>query len=560
MTIQDFFKSLRSDIKNYNNGRTDSSAFLIWFLENFFRLDRQDAIDSVCDQKNDKGIDGIYVDDEEEITYLIQSKFSPEDDQSQGDGDIRNFVGAKEWFTSLDNLNNLLNSTASQELKSLVINSELSEKTHYKLMIVFITNKFFNEHAKEYIDINKDLEAWDSNDLHSKYTFFADKDVKFPSKDLYLSNSSRIEYNLPDSTIARVYTINAKELVKLEGIQDRTLFYRNVRYSVGTTRVNKSIKDNIIDQSQHNNFFLYHNGITIVCEELTEDFINNKISISNYAVVNGCQSMLTLYENKTKLTKNLFILVKIIKLPLNSNLVKEITYYANNQNAIGIKDLRSNDPVQKSLQTEFNTLFGNNVFYTRKKGEDLTGYPEVIDKDFAAQIIKSVYLKKPNDTHLKQKLFSDDYTTIFSRNITAEKIYMGNMIYKVVSENADLLQNEKIRNYGLSLFFFSTVLANILEKDSLGKTVLNNPKEYVTTHKSITEQTLQKLWSLIVPDINFDIAEYTATNNNFFDYKNVFKNSEWVRTMIGKITTAYERLIVRNSSDKFETIFNSLTR
>ena len=98
MTLETFFTKLRSEIQNYNNGRSDSSAFIIWFLENFFRIDKDDAMGCVCDQKNDKGIDGIFVDDEEEIVYLIQSKFSPHDFQEQGDNDLRNFVGAKEWF------------------------------------------------------------------------------------------------------------------------------------------------------------------------------------------------------------------------------------------------------------------------------------------------------------------------------------------------------------------------------------------------------------------------------------------------------------------------------
>ena len=41
--------------------RNESAAFLIWFLENYYRLDTLEAIDSVCDQRGDKGVDGIYI-------------------------------------------------------------------------------------------------------------------------------------------------------------------------------------------------------------------------------------------------------------------------------------------------------------------------------------------------------------------------------------------------------------------------------------------------------------------------------------------------------------------
>jgi len=345
MLLEEFHKRMRAEIAPLTSGRAESSAFLIWFLENFFRIELQDAIDSVCDQTNDKGIDGIFVDDEEEKIYLLQSKFSPNDDRLQGDNDIRNFIGARQWFNDEISINNLLESTASRELKSLISRSRVIEKLDYNVISVFITNKVFNTHANEYIAITENLEHWDQNDLFNKFTYFADEENVFPKKDLFITNHSRIEYNLPDGTISRVYSIKAKELIKLDGIQDRTLFSKNVRYGVGKTRVNTSIKETIQNQEDHTNFFLFHNGITIVSQGLEEDLVNNKISLSGYAVVNGCQSMLTFFENQTSLSNNLFVLVKIIKLSLTSPMVRRITYFANNQNAISLKDLRSNDSV-----------------------------------------------------------------------------------------------------------------------------------------------------------------------------------------------------------------------
>jgi len=248
--------------------------------------------------------------------------------------------------------------------------------------------------------------------LFEKYTYFADDENIFPAVDMYITNNSRIEYQLPDGTQAKVYAISAKQLLKLDGIQDRTLFYKNVRYGVGNSRVNKSIKDNILNGDEHLNFFLYHNGITIVCEKLEEDLEQNKITVSNYAVINGCQSMLTFFENRDKLSNNIFVPVKIVKTKMTSPLVKSITYFANNQNSISIRDLRSNDSVQKSLQREFEALFGDTVLYRRKRGEDEEGYGEVIERDFAAQLISSVYLEEPHNTHLKQYLFGSNYSKI----------------------------------------------------------------------------------------------------------------------------------------------------
>lgn len=557
MELNDFYNRMREEVSEFSVGREESASFLIWFLENFFRIESQDAIDSVSDQTNDKGIDGVYVDDENEIIYVFQSKFSPHNDQSQGDSDIRNFIGARQWFTDEESVNRLLDSTACKDLKSLVKSKKIKDKTKYKLVSVFVTNKGFNTHAKEYIETVEDLEAYDCNDLFDKYTYFADIENTFPSKELFVTNHTKIDYNIPDGTISKVYSIKAKELIKLEGIQDRTLFYKNVRYGVGKTRVNKSIKDTINNSNEHNNFFLYHNGITIVCQDLNEDLNNNIISLTGYAVINGCQSMLTFYENREKLSNNLFVLVKIIKLNLASSMVKKITYFANNQNSISLQDLRSNDSVQKSLQKEFKELFDENVLYRIKKGESEDGYEEIIEKAFAAQLIEAVYLSKPHNTHLKQKLFGEEYPVIFSRNIKAEKIYLASLLYETVESNSGLLDNEKIRSYGLSLFFFSHILATIMKEDELGKNILENPTEFVTSNKEVLTDTLIKIWKLITPDINFDIEEFTTKNDDFFDYKNVFKNKEFVQTMTNKIKSDYIRLTRRNSVDSFSEIYKT---
>ncbi len=142
MTINDFTAKLRLEVQQFFcNGRRDSASFLIWYLQNFFRIEQQDAIDCVCDSINDKGIDGIYVDEEDEEIFLFQTKYSPEDNREQGDNDIRNFIGAKQWFNNEDTVNQLLSSTASQELKAIVNRLNLREKirSEFEVYLQFVT-------------------------------------------------------------------------------------------------------------------------------------------------------------------------------------------------------------------------------------------------------------------------------------------------------------------------------------------------------------------------------------------------------------------------------------
>ncbi len=559
MNARTFCRRMREEIAENSVGREDSAAFLIWYLENYFRLETVDAISSVCDQANDRGIDAIYVDDDDETIYIFQSKFSPLDNQNQGDRDLRNFVGTLQWFNNQESVRELLAGTTSNDLISIVNNQKIIEKVYYEKKLIFVTNKTFNDHATEYINVTENLEAYDFQHLFEKYTYFADEEIDLPEVELTISNLTNIAYDLTGGTRARVYAIRARELLKLQGIQDRTLFYKNVRYSVGKTRVNKDIKKTIEEGNEHENFFLYHNGVSIICRELTEDHPNHRIRLRGYAVVNGCQSMLTFYENRDKLSNNLYVLVKIININLTSPLIKKITHNANNQNSISIRDLRSNDSVQTALQREFQEIFGERIFYNRKRGELSPNADIVINKDFAAQIITAVFLGEPHMTHLKQKLFGEYYSKIFSRNMTAEKIFLAKKFYDIVNENTDLLENERIRNYGLALFFFSHVLSEILNMDETGAEILNNPRPYVVDQIIPLTNSIRQIWRLITPDINVDIEEYTEENDNYFDYKNVFKNANFVRNMTRKIKADYQRIVRRNADDSFSRIFETFS-
>ena len=81
------------------------------------------------------------------------------------------------------------------------------------------------------------------------------------------------------------------------GIQSGDLFDWNVRQSLGRTKVNKAIAESVKNQAEHKNFLLYHNGLTILTTKLEYD--EDRIVLSGYSVVNGCQSITSLLRIET---------------------------------------------------------------------------------------------------------------------------------------------------------------------------------------------------------------------------------------------------------------------
>lgn len=242
--------------------RNDNSAFLIWFLKNIFCLSEQESVDSVCDGQRDKGIDGIWTDENEEEIYVFQSEFSPNDDRNSGDTKIREFSGVSTWFANETQVNNLLNSLINLELKQRLTDLKIADKIArgYVVNFVYVTNKNFDRNATEYLPTTS-IDAYDNNLIFSKYTYMVEADIANTPKTLDLTNDSAINYNAGNNNTSVVLAIPVKQLLKLDGIQDHTLFSRNVRLWTGKTRVNKELATTIKNQTEHDRFFLYHNGV-----------------------------------------------------------------------------------------------------------------------------------------------------------------------------------------------------------------------------------------------------------------------------------------------------------
>ena len=554
MKLNEFITKMNDEIAHYKTSvRKERAAQLVWFLMNFYRLDEDMAIDLVCDSDNDKGIDGIFVDDQTEEVYIFQSKYSPHPASSQGDNDLRNFKGARAWFDSPANVQLLDNSNASQELKSLVTKLEVFDKLGrgFKLFMVFLTNKRFDPHAVDYLGVLRDeIEAWDIDRLYAEYTY-AGKDKPVDDKFVFsVDPANAISYKSSANVKAIIFPAKATEIVKLSGIQDRTLFARNVRYGIGKTRVNKDIARTLSDNSEHENFFLYHNGITLVCSSY--DLNGDRLEVTSYSIVNGCQSTLSFYENQKHLTDTIRILLRVIQTGDRDRLSQDITYYTNNQNAISPKDLRSNDKVQQDLQEEFNNLFHHEILYKIKAGEDESSYKRTIENDFVAQLITSFYLIEPYIAHQKTQIFSDNYTKIFNRYINASYIFLMAEMYRAIDEHCDRIEDEGMRTYKSTRFFFIYVFRRIFDSDPIGKRLLDDPAEFFKNYKDKFYAAFETLFKLLALDFNYYVNG--EKQKGYFDYKNTLRNAAKVTALADELIHSYNRQLVRHPEDAFSQL------
>jgi hypothetical protein len=140
-------------------GKTESVTFLNWFLENIYRLDSVSADDCICDSQNDKGIDGVYVDVNNEAIHFFQCKIRQNDNGTIGDVNPKTFVASVRQFDTEDKIASILKGDADQGLRKLILRLEISAllSKGYRPVAVYVTNELSDDASKAYAAIETTL-------------------------------------------------------------------------------------------------------------------------------------------------------------------------------------------------------------------------------------------------------------------------------------------------------------------------------------------------------------------------------------------------------------------
>ncbi len=537
-------------------GRTESAAFLIWYLRNYYRLDEVDAIDAVCDQKGDKGIDGIYVNDQANLIEVFQARLSQRSDKTVGDTQLKEFYGTLSQFKPREALENLVRSAGDAHVAKLINRLDLANKIDScDVRGVYLTNIDLDSNGESFLRSNLDIGFVGRSILVSTYVsdtraLPSEADATFDVAGFRVS-----EYIVDAVTRAVIAPVSSKELMKLHGIADQSLYALNVRASLGKTKVNRDIVKSISNQQTHKLFPLFHNGITIICQKLEVD--ENRIRIGTYYVVNGCQSLTALYENQAKLTDDLRILTKFVKVEnLDSELAENITQFSNNQNAVKPRDFKANDPIQIRLQNEFNRLYRGVYWFDIKRGE-ISGAGEAISNEDAGLCLMAFDLKEPWATHRKYQVFDDKHADLFGRpEVTADRIVVCHEILKAIEGANDKIENKLFGKYVLTKYALLFMLREILEKDERGKELLISPVEFVRNapDREHLRQVLRQLLNDVIVDVNAEVREFGED----FDYRGRLREEKWVRELSGKVTGTYLKLVSRGRLPSFAAEWNRL--
>lgn len=528
--------TLKEEMKRLSiHGRSESKQLILWALIYMYEIDKSLAETLICDGSQDKGIDAIFVDDHEMRILVFQGKYKQNNNATFGDTDLQRLKGASVYFENEENIQNLLNSNANAEVKSLVKEYDIINKvSDYSVEMHFISNALPTKEANEYKENFDNLYFCDINFMKDSYKYIKKEPLVLGEKTFTdISNSILEDIDTTKDIKSLFVVLPASQLIELGGLGDLTLFNKNVRSGLGNTRVNKSIRKTINNPDENKYFPIFHNGIYIVCENMTLDKENLTLKIENYSVVNGAQSILSFKAEEKNINSNIRTLVKFSTVGNDSTLTELISTYNNNQNAISLKDLRSSDSVQLRLKREFedlNSKYKLSYSYLSKAGETVT--QSVIDNGLAAQLIMSGYRFKPYLTHLKTSMFDQRYSEVFNRNTKASDILKYYDVYTAVNKVGNVIENEGVSKYGLAKFTVVAILCKYIKKSSILMAYWTDINIYIQYRKNwedVYTYFIKLIWKLIKRALNKKEKEEE------FTYKNYFKNEKDIDALMDDV-------------------------
>lgn len=530
-------------------GRSESASFLNWFLENIYRLGDVAADDSICDEMNDKGIDGIYVDDTAQEVHVFQAKITQKPERTLGDADLKAFSGALLQFASADSIDLILNSNANDDLKRIINREKIREliTDGYVVKGIFVANLLPDQNCKEYLDHVDNIDLFDIQKIVLEHIDFdTDEGVK-GDFEFDISYAGCLEVQGQAGVKTFVFPAKSTELVQLSGIIDDSLFKQNVRLTLGNTGVNKSIAASIADNAEHHNFPLYHNGITILCDsaELTEN--SQRLKITDYVVVNGAQSISTFYKNETKLSDDLKVFTKVIALR-DEALARKITVNSNNQNSIKARDLRSNHGIMLRLKAEFEKDFPEYHFEI-KRGESFDSSKIWMSNELAGRLLLAFDLNEPYSCHQVYKVFDDKYADLFGRpEVTAARIVFLKELHQLIGAQIKEIGHDQMAGYALTSFFVLNVLRHVMEMSEASKAAILDRAALSSkaTRDALLAQAPGVLGDVLV-DLKYEVGEKGAA----LDYKSDLKSPEQVRSWRNVLLSSYEKEMKKGKASIF---------
>jgi hypothetical protein len=424
-------------------GITRDKAVTAWYAATLLGIDEDEAIDAASvDGPEDNGCDFIYIDNDQEVVYVLQGYVSDRPDRS---------AGIKKWnalIAAVANINDPVSFKHGGRHDIYELLSEI-DISSYSLVFGLVTLAAKSDQIARQREttVRSKTYGTDSTFFYEHQETLYDKFVIARAADRNVAEDT-ISFAGPVAEVrgdfgqAIVGSVPASELVRLHKAYKNQLFEGNVRLFIGERK--GGINEKIVEtaNSRPGDFWALNNGITIVADGF-EHTTGNKYLIRRFSVVNGCQTTASLSRatDKSADAGKAQVLVRVVG--AKKALLTDIVRYNNTQNPVKLAAVRLLDPIQESLRSSFATV--EYMYAPKQEGAKTVKSPKRIELDRITQYLAAM----SEDTVLeavakKAELFDRSYKSIFPRGLKPERVMLAWLLAQEVElERAALLEAQE---------------------------------------------------------------------------------------------------------------------
>lgn len=420
-----------------------SAAFVLLCMSTCLELSMEETASLLTDGGNDAGVDGLHVGEVEDGEFLVtifQGKYKIKDLDGEANFPENGVQKAVDTVQVLFDpyRHVVLNEKIApkiEEIRSLIRDAFIPN-----VRVILCNNgEKWTAQAENWIDEAR-------KDYGNKVDF-----IHFNHDSIVhiLQRSKKVDTNLvlngdaivEDMNYMRVLVgrISVQEVQRLFNDHGDTLLQRNIRRYLGlrANRVNTAIHETLCDPNKSDKFYFYNNGITVVCDKFDYNAFQKsdyKVQIKNMQIINGGQTCKTIQETLNEVLPNMagesaYVMIRIYQLAeIHKDFVQDITYATNSQNPVDLRDLRSNDAVQKQLEIGISDL---GYTYKRQR-EEGGGGSNIITSSITAESVLAIWRERPHQAKFRRKEhFGKLYEDIF-QNLNAAQALLSVLIFRAV--------------------------------------------------------------------------------------------------------------------------------
>ena len=355
----------RTDLQAYGDNALGLFALALKFgIDDLHGI----AADAITDGSDDKKLDIVHIDEEDEYAVIAQCYFSSKEKDkapSNKASDLNTGVG---WLIQRDI------DEVPDRIKSAAVNFRkgIKDKKIKKVYVWYIHN------LPESTNVENELITVHQGALTALRSTFPDSNVSVSYcevgqnciSDWYeecqtpilvnetISLECKSGYEIAGSHWESYSTaISARSLHRLYKKYKTKIFSANIRDYLGSRSTNSNINNGIKNtvERESENFWVYNNGLTILTHDYTPS--DGKVTVNGFSIVNGAQTTGAVGSLKRLPASDAMVQARFIAVSNETpDLIQKIIQFNNSQNKVEAADFRSTDKIQKRIKEEMRQI------------------------------------------------------------------------------------------------------------------------------------------------------------------------------------------------------------